>query len=227
MLPHVILINGIRTPTTAASWPKRLGPYLETRYRCTTEAHYYRTGPIPPWNFWVTNPRIARTLGNAIEERMNEVGNHPLHIVAHSNGTNIAVSLARALADRDIKVGTMVLIASALHSDIERSGLGPLISAGDVHRAIAYCSPDDLVVGRLQSIPGFYGSLGSRGFEWQGGAIGLSVAGYQRLEGEWGNAKHRYVTRWFPGAGHSELLEPEARAATFACIGGDLGLKAA
>lgn len=227
MVPHVILINGIRTPTTAASWPKRLGPYLEARFKCTTEAHYYRTGPIPPWNFWVTNPRIARTLGNAIEERMKEVGNHPLHIVAHSNGTNIAVSLARALADRDIKVGTMVLIASALHSDVERSGLGALISAGDVKRAVAYCSPDDLVVRRLQGFPGFYGSLGSRGFERVNDAIGLTATRYQPLGEAWGTDKFRYVTRWFPGAGHSDLLEAEARAETFACIGSDLGLKPA
>lgn len=225
--PHVIAINGIRTPTDLDSWPKRLRPFLESRYYCTVESHYYRTGPIAPWNLWVKNPQIARVLASAIESRMEEIGIHPLHIVAHSNGTNIAVSLAKALAVRGIRVGTMVLIGSALHSDVERSGLGPLISAGHLRRAVAYCSPADLVVRRLQGVPGFYGSLGSKGFERDGGAIGLSVAAYQTLEGDWGNDKHRYVTRWFTGLGHSDYFDAQIRSVTFACIAEDLGLKQA
>lgn len=222
--PHVVAINGIRTDTDAISWPKRLRPFLESRHVCTVESHYYRTGPFPPWNLWAVNPRIARVLASSIEARMEEIGIHPLHLVAHSNGTNIALALAKSLAARGIRVNTMVLIGSALDSDVERSGLAALISAGHLRRSVAYCSPDDLVVRRLQGIPGFYGSLGSRGFEREGRGIGLAVAAYQTLEGEWGNDKHRYVTRWFPGFGHSEYFDDEARKATFACIAGDLGL---
>lgn len=226
--PHVVAVNGIRTPTTADSWPKRLRPYLEGRFRCTVEAHYYRTGPIPPWNLWVTNPKIARVLASSIEARMEEMGLHPLHLVAHSNGTNIALTLAAALAKRGIRVETMVLIGSAVHSDVERNGLVELVAGGHVRRAIAYCSPDDGVVARLQSIPGFYGSLGARGFERDGRATGLRVAAYQPLGDEWGMDRHRYVTRWFPGFGHSEYFEVgDARKATFACIASDLGLEAA
>lgn len=222
--PHVVCINGIRTPTTEDSWPKRLGPYLEARYLCTAEAHYYRTGPVPPWNLWVTNPRIARTLASSIESRMEEIGIHPLHLVAHSNGTNIAVSLAKALAVRGIRIETMVLIGSALHSDVERSGLGELIASGEVRRAVAYCSPEDVVVRRLQSVPGFYGSLGARGFERDGSQTGLQVGAFQPLGNEWGTDRHRYVTRWFPGFGHSEYFSEDVRGKTFACVAGDLRL---
>lgn len=222
--PHIVAINGIRTPTDLDSWPKRLVPYLEARYLCTGEAHYYRTGPVAPWNFWVTNPRIARVLASSIESRMEEIGIHPLHLVAHSNGTNIALSLAAALWARKIRVETMVLIGSALHSDVSVNGLGDLMAGGAVRRAVAYCSPDDMVVRRLQAIPGFYGSLGARGFERDGKATGLLVDGYQPLGLEWGTDKHRYVSRTFAGYGHSDYFADEHRAATFACVARDLRL---
>jgi pimeloyl-ACP methyl ester carboxylesterase len=225
--PHVVAINGIRTSTTSSSWPKRLGPYLESRYYCTTEAHHYYTGPVPAWNLWVTNPRIARVLASSIEDRMEEIGMHTLHLVAHSNGTNIAVALAAALAKRGIRVETMVLIGSALNSDVERNGLAALVASGHLRRAVAYCSPDDLVVRRLQGIPGFYGSLGSRAFEREGKAIGLRVEGYQPLGKEWGTDKHRYVSRLFTGYGHSDYFREDYRAATFCCVAADLGLRAA
>ena len=223
--PHILAINGIRTPTRLASWPKRLIPYLESRFRCTGETHLYETGPIPPWNLWVKNPRIAATLGNAIEERMEEIGIHPLHIVAHSNGTNIALSVAKALAARGIRTETMILIGSALHSDVEKNGLDNLVAAGHLRRAVAYCSPDDMIVRRLQSIPGFYGSLGSLGFERAGYSTGLRVAGYQPIGSEWGADRWRFVTRWFPGYGHSEYFAELPRDATFACIARDLALE--
>lgn len=222
--PHIVAINGIRTPTTEDSWPKRLVPALEASHLCTGEAHYYRTGPFAPWNFWVTNPRIAKVLASSIEARMEQIGIHPLHIVAHSNGTNIAVELAYALWKRKIRVETMVLIGSALHSDVSASGLGDLIAGGAVRRAVAYISPDDLVVRRLQAIPGFYGSLGARGFERDGMQTGLQVQGYQPLGLEWGTDKYRYVTRTFDGYGHSDYFAEEHRAATFACVARDLRL---
>lgn len=225
--PHIVAINGIRTPTNLDSWPKRLVPSLEARYLCTGEAHYYRTGPIAPWNFWVTNPRIARVLASSIESRMEEIGIHPLHLVAHSNGTNIALALAAALWARKIRVETMILIGSALHSDVEKSGLARLIAEGGVRRAVAYCSADDMVVRRLQDVPGFYGSLGSRGFERDGQPTGLIVQGYQPLGLEWGTDKHRYVTRMFTGYGHSDYFIETYRPATFACVARDLALRAA
>lgn len=223
--PHILAINGIRTPAAQASWPKRLIPFLESRYRCTGESYYYETGPVPPWNLWVTNPRIAAVLGNAIEERMEEIGPHPVHIVAHSNGSNIAVSLAKALAKRDIRTETMILIGAAIHSDVAKNGLADLIASGHLRRAVAYCSTDDMVVRCLQDVPGFYGSLGSRGFERGPTSTGLRVAAYQPLGVEWGADRWRYVTRWFPGFGHSDYFGGLVREVTFACIARDLALE--
>lgn len=222
--PHIIAINGIRTPTDEDSWPKRLIPWLESRYAATGEARLYRTGIVAPWNLWAVNPRIARVLASSIDARMEEIGIHPLHIVAHSNGTNIAVSLAKSLANRGLITETMVLIGSALHSDLERNGLGALMSEGWVRRAVAYCSEADGVVRRLQDFPGFYGSLGSRGFTRGDRAAGLRVDGYQPLGSEWGTERWRCVARWFPGYGHSDYFAPERRAETFRCIARDLRL---
>jgi len=223
--PHIICINGIRTPTAGDSWPKRLGPYLESRYRCTAESHYYRTGPVAPWNLWAVNPRIARVLASSIESRMEEIGIHPLHLVAHSNGTNIAVSLAKSLASRQIRVDQIILIGSAIHSDVEKSGLSDLVTSGQVRRVFAYCSPDDGVISRLQSVPGFYGSLGARGFDRGGMGLGFRVIAYQPLGIDWGVERHRYVTRWFPGYGHSDYFDLANRGATYECIARDLALE--
>jgi pimeloyl-ACP methyl ester carboxylesterase len=224
MQPHLIAIHGIRTRITSASWPKRFLPYAEEQLDCTTEAHYYEAGPIPPWNLWVTNPKVARGLAASIEARMAR-GLRPVHIVAHSNGTNIAVALAKRLQKLGIRVHTLVLIGSALHADIGKSGLRDLILSGQVRRCFAYSSPDDRVIRQLQNIPGFYGSLGSRGFERWGDSYGLRVREYQPVSSiyTWPDGTHKFITRWFPEYGHGDYFEPEHESATYACILRDLG----
>lgn len=57
---------------------------------------------------------------------------------------------------------------AAVHRDIATSGLDFLIGAGQVCRAVAYCSLNDLVVRRLLSFHGIYGSLGSKASTGQG-----------------------------------------------------------
>ena len=225
LAPHLVAIHGIRTRITSASWPKRFLPYAEEQLGCTTEAHYYEAGPIPPWNLWVTNPKVARGLAASIEARMQR-GLRPVHIVAHSNGTNIAVALARRLEKIGIRVHTLIVIGSALHADVEKSGLRELMLSGQVRRAIAYSSPDDRVIRRLEDIPGFYGSLGARGFERWGDSYGLRVREYQPIApvGFSIEGSQKFVTRWFPDFGHGEYFEPEHETATYTCIVRDLGV---
>lgn len=222
--PHIIAINGIRTPAVSDSWPKHFLPYVESRYQCSADAYYYRTGAIPPWNLWVANPHVARVLASTIVARMKEARCDSLHIVGHSNGTNIAVNLAQRLRRLGVGVDTLILIASALHSDIGTSGLSELIAGGWVRRAVAYCSPEDSVIAPLQRFPGFYGSLGTKGFERKGQTTGLRVSGDQVLGREWGEDKHRYVTRWFSGFAHGAWFNSENLEKTFHCISQDLGL---
>lgn len=222
--PHIIAINGILTRATQDSWPKHAIPWLEARFRCTGDAHYYRTGAIPFWNLWVTNPHVARVLASSLASRLAEIESS-VHIVAHSNGCNIAVELMRQLRKRGIAVDTAVLIGAAIHSDVRRGGLGDLIAEGWLRRAVAYCSPDDAVIRPLQAVPGGYGGLGARGFEREGSATGLRVLRYQALGQEWGEDKYRYVTRMFPAYGHSDYFIAEHAGETWACLAGDMGLQ--
>jgi pimeloyl-ACP methyl ester carboxylesterase len=189
----------------------------------STEAHYYRAGVVPAWNLWVVNPGIARSLATSIEARVHRAET-AVHIVAHSNGTNIAVSLASQLARRGIPVESLVLVGSALHSDVVRNGLADLVERAWVKRAWAWCSPDDVVIRRLQSIPGFYGSLGARGFTRGGSPTGLRVEGLQPLGTTWADRKSRFVTRWFDGYSHGEWFDPGNEDATYRGIIADMGL---
>jgi len=224
MRPHLVAIHGILTRRTSASWPRRLLPLAEQLAPgLSTEAHYYAAGPVPPWNVWVVNPRIARGLAVSIEQRVLRADT-AVHIVAHSNGTNIAAALAERLARREIRVESLVLIGSALHSDVRRNGLADLVADGWVRRAWAWCSPDDLAVRRLQSLPGFYGSLGARGFTRGGEPTGLRVEGHQPLGGTWAERKTRFVTRWFDGYSHGEWFAAANEDATCRGMIADMGL---
>jgi hypothetical protein len=93
-----------------------------------------------------------------------------------------------------------------------------------VRRAWAWCSPDDLAVRRLQSLPGFYGSLGARGFTRAGEPTGLRVEGHQPLGTTWAERKTRFVTRWFDGYSHGEWFAPENELPTCQGILSDMGL---
>lgn len=237
---HISLIHGIRTGLTDPNWTQLCQNFLELRMaQVTVETESYPAGPFAPWNLWVTNPRYARAYAGRIAAFHAEHGLRraecelmgfrtvPLrvHLVAHSNGTNIAVEVVKRLAKAGTHVETLILVGSAIHSEVERSGLALLIGANKVRRVIAYCGGRDGVIRSLQSIPGFYGSLGTRGFERDGRPTGLRVAGYQPLtEGDWGHERHRFVTRWFPDFTHSEWMDEEHREETFRSFARDMEL---
>lgn len=241
---HITLIHGIHTGLTDPNWTQHFQNYLELNLdQVTVETESYRAGIFAPWNLWVKNPRIAKAHANRIaafseaykRERGLPIsrGNLPslkIHLVAHSNGTNIAVGVVKRLARMGIRVETLILVGSAVHSDVDRSGLRQLVRHGEIRRAFAYCSDDDRVIRRLQSIPGFYGSLGSRGFERDGQPHGLKVEGFQPLaegtpvSGKWGHDRWKFITRWFPGYSHGEWLGEEMRERTWQCFAGDMGV---
>lgn len=216
----ITLIHGIRTKKTDPSWPKHFTGYVLPLPAVKTEAIYYETGPFPVWNNTVRNPRLARELASRIEMRA-KYGTFRHHVVAHSNGTNVAVLLMRRLAKAGIRTQTAVLTGSALHSDVEKNGLADLVARGYLDRAVAYISPDDFVVGHLQKIPGFYGSLGARGFTRWGKECGVRVEGYHAIASDEALPSH-FVTRTFEGFSHGEYFDAAEREACFRCILGDL-----
>lgn len=223
----IILIHGIRTKRTSASWPKHFAGAVAGLPGVSTEAIYYPAGPFPIWNNLVKNPRLAKDLVSRVETRLLYDAGTKVHFVAHSNGGPIAVLAIQRLAALGIRTETAILTGAANDSDVESSGLADLVGSGWLRRAFAYCSPDDAVTRPwLEWIPGFYGALGSLGFRRDGKATGLQIQRYQsRCQGnEWGTRKHRFITRWFPGFTHGEYFDADERRRSFDCIIEDLGL---
>ena len=224
-MTRILAIHGILTATTSVSWPATFAAYMEAQYPVDVEAHYYEATPISPWNVLVKNPRIAKGIAARLAV---EIGGSmdDIYIVAHSNGTHIGLLVAKYLArDHGLRVKVMVLIGSVLHSDVDRSGLAALITDGWVGRAVAYVSRNDHAVRRLQSFPGFYGSLGARGFECDGQPIGLRILGSQPFsDDDFRSRKYRYITRSYPAYGHSDYFEDPSRLDTYACVARDFGI---
>lgn len=122
------------------------------------------------------------------------------------------------LAKAGIVTDTLVMVASALHSDIAKSGIQRLVNDGKLQKVVVYCSPDDRVIRNLQKLPGAYGSLGARGLQLAGEPVGTIVTGYEAAP-----PFANYVTRWFGGFGHSDWFNDAWIEATFSTALGDMG----
>lgn len=222
MRPLIIAINGILTRQTVAAWPDRFDAWCEReRVEAKVLKKEYIAGPFPLWNTLVRNWLIARGLAAEIELFCDQ---HPasstqhldLHFIAHSNGTDVALKTIRLLADRGIPTATFIAIGSVLKSDIVRSRVLDLLHEGDLGRAVAYSSPNDLAIKWGRWSLG-YGGLGREGWKcWD--TVLPSVKGDEALSLDIGNI----YTRWFRGGHGSYFTENPER--TFALIRKDCGL---
>lgn len=224
---RVVAIHGILTGLTSPSWATDFAPWAESRHPLVrAQAHRYAAGPFPLWNHAWTNPRQAKAAAMRLREAMRH--DPPLrtriHLVAHSNGAKIAVSVAKLLAREGVRTETLVLVGAALHSDVRRNGLEKLVESGEVGRCVAFCSREDLVVAPLQRVPGFYGSLGARGWERAGEPFGAILRGTETMAPAESEAEAAFVTRWFEGAGHGGYWEGALRGEVFGCVLADMGL---
>lgn len=240
MMHHVTLIHGIHEGLTDPGWTGALKARLAlSGVPVVVETEKYQATALPWWNVYLKNPRYAKHHANLIDDfsrkyTLNrlpgsagesgvQLPSFKVHLIAHSNGTDIALKTVLRLAAMGIRTETLILVSAAVHSDVERSKLARVIESGHLRRAIAYCNDSDVVIGGLQWIPGGYGSLGTLGFERDGVPTGIRVEGYQQLDG-WGDTRHRYITRWFRGFGHSGVLRPANYDRTFASFEADMGL---
>lgn len=222
--PQIFAIPGIRDNRVHPTWPwafrstaARLGIVADV------DAHHYAAGPWPRWNKFAVNPPIAKRIANQILLRREILGRGQVHLLAHSNGCVIALSVAQRLAKAGVPVETLVLIGAALHSNIDKSGLQDLGDRRMLNRAVSYYSPDDGVIKHLQTFPGAYGSLGARGFELGSRQpVGFHVVGY-------GEAPPfaDFVNRRFEGFGHSEYFSAPWADATFTTALRDMGFDVA
>lgn len=214
------LIHGINEGLTNPSWPWELISYsLEKNINVIFQSEHYWASAMPVWNHFITNPKYGKALTKR-EILFQERQKSPIYIVAHSNGTNIAMHMIRNLAKEGFEIEKFILIGSTVESDVEKSGLADL----PIKQCIAYCSPKDNVAKYLQKTPKFYGSLGARGFERNGKPTGTKTKGFTPLKDlTWGDERHKYVTRWFPDFGHSDWFAKSVSDLTFNCILEDFG----
>ena len=179
-----VLTHGIMNKTTDPSWPDHFDAYLLDRHPGVKSIKQrYAAGPFPLWNVLWKNPSHAASLVEEIQVLMNP--HDRICFVGHSNGTDVNLRAVKMLAGVGIKTDVMVLIGSVVGSDVQRSGILPLIESGALRKAVAYCSPLDSAVGL--PLIGVYGRLGKTGFQWGGQDFATSSI----------------FTRWFPGYEHS------------------------
>jgi pimeloyl-ACP methyl ester carboxylesterase len=219
----VIFIHGINTGITRADWSIFAGVQFEELFpplRAFTRK--YKAGAFPYWNNLVINPRVSKVLAVDIisKDRPGDV----YDIVAHSNGCPIAKLLAKRLAKAGIPVNTIIMIGSAEHSDVKKSGLAKMVDKGDIVRVFAYCDPGDKVTKYLEWLPfSSYGNMGAKGLRYQRRRKGITLIEDTPFDQVPNYELQPYVTRIFEGVGHSGLLNDE-REATFQLIADDLGL---
>src|SRR5947209_18097788 len=106
----VIAIHGILTRQTDASWPDKFDAWMSQRAPAikVLKKEYF-AGPLPRWNCWVRDPRLARGLVSEIEL----FGDASIWFVAHSNGAVIALLAAKQLIERGHKVAGLILTGAA------------------------------------------------------------------------------------------------------------------
>jgi hypothetical protein len=217
----VTVINGIRTRKTRPGWAMEFAAWVERHFGASASYQHYYASAFAPATHWITNRKQARHLEKRTLTAMDHLRRKHV-IVAHSNGTNIAVSLMQRLAKQGVNTDCAILLGSALDHRIERNGLLGLVNSGDLRRVYAYCSPNDRVTRAAGIIPGFWGELGNRGFHAGKVRIGLRLHGFEDFERH--TFPPRLVTRMFPGFGHGEYFNPQFTEITFETIAKDAEL---
>ena len=230
--PLVVAIHGILTGQTNASWPDRLDAAWSDSVKVLKKE--YRAGPLPLFNTYVENRRLAKALcSELVLFRDRE-----LYFVSHSNGTDVALKTIKLLTGCGIKTAGAVFIGSVLDPDIQRSGIRELVDSGMLERAVAWSSEDDQVIRRAAGFSWYasrilsfgllcgYGRLGSDGFQLAGQPTGFSA---RVLGGKITVPDFAFTTgvatRWWNGFGHSTYFEPDHLKTTFQWMANDLRLK--
>lgn len=184
----------------------------------TVLSHEYTAGPLPLFNNWWLDGRLATDIYQQI---LKVRGTRPIYLVAYSNGTVIALRVAKMLAAFGIRVGGIILIAGAIEANIERNGIQKLFSTGKLGLAAAYCShEDDVVRGDPRADTTWWGKLKDRVWGacmWPYGSLG--VTGWLSNNQPTGDAD--LITRWYRG-GHSGYFHPPQEAQVFTQILSDI-----
>jgi pimeloyl-ACP methyl ester carboxylesterase len=143
-----ILIPGIRTKTDdPQNWAPLLADDIMQRSPCRATEYRYFSGPLTRR---IKMRRHVLDLSALI--RRYSINGYDVDIIAHSNGTILAL---RAAIDSGCTIRRMDLIASAAKRDCTQNGINTLARAGRLSHLVLYVSPNDRILqwGRLLTAP--------------------------------------------------------------------------
>lgn len=174
------------------------------------------------------NVAAADAPHTAALRRSGSTALRPIHFIAHSNGTDVALKTIKLLAARGIPTHTFIAVGSVLNPSIEKNGIAVLFHEGDLKRAVAYCSWNDRAI-RITELPilrriGAYSDLGRTGWTHRGDEIpavrraaDVRTAYRTQDDGE-------LVVRRFDDFDHGDYFNLINRDQTFGLFRKDLGL---
>jgi predicted alpha/beta hydrolase family esterase len=208
MRPIVFAIHGILTGQTSASWPDRFDAWCENvGVNAKVLKREYRAWPLPIFNVVLKNRWLARAC--LAELNTMAPSERPIHFVAHSNGTDIALKCVKRLAKRRIRTETLIVVGSVLQPDVFRNGVFDLVESRMLGSAVAYSSRNDGAIGAASHLPWCaYKDLGIKG--WRGGGMVYQSS--------------RIYTRRFDQFGHGCYFANGNREKTFELFCSDMGL---
>lgn len=163
----VAAAHGILTKTTDPSWPDRLRAFAwRDGYDAeVVPTNYFALGiPIVEVAFW--NWFRARQLLADLEPFIERAEDPRINLVAHSNGGDIALRVARELWAKRRRVETLVLTNAAAEADVRANGVYRAVNDGLLGRAVAWCGRKDRLIASPAIWP--YGHLGATGWTLDG-----------------------------------------------------------
>jgi pimeloyl-ACP methyl ester carboxylesterase len=208
VIDHIVIaIHGILTRATDPSWPDHLRAWAVREYPAAIVLpSSYWAWPCAPLNVWALNHYRARVLLADLLPLLEIRGGAPISIVAHSNGADIALKLARLLWARRVPLRSLILTNAACPS--AAAPIAARIATGHLRSAIAVCSRRDTLLRSALVWP--WGRLGYTG--WTGPGSGTL------------HTYRRGIRNYWSTVGHGALWSPPQREHTFALLANWLAL---
>lgn len=236
----IVAIHGILTGRADATWPERFERWAAARLdRTAVLTDQYDAGPFPVWNCFIRNPRASRALGKVVENWIDSAPEDNqrvrVHIVAHSNGCDIARRLAIRLTSRGYDVESLLLFSAAIPNTVEKMGLWPALKSepetGRLGRLVIYSGDSDRVLAPSPdwSRPWTVALACARWPYGNAGRVGISDAD-RKISGMGSTVAGdgiRAVNRVFRGWEHGDFFPPQYPGrveSVFQMIGRDMQL---
>lgn len=216
----VLAVHGILTGRSWPTWPERLEQALEADddHRAVVLTDHYRAGPFPRINWFHGNPKRAKALTRVLVswvKAMEDKGNpYRIHLIGHSNGSDLCRRVAIQLGNRGIRVESLLMVSAPSSRSLKRLGLETLYRSRRLNTIGAYAAGRDGVLSkdpsRMRTLPGRfliwmgaalrwpYGNLGKYGFD--------DHEPVERLNGYQHDRTERLFQRYFPAWGHGDFF---------------------